>query len=321
MAAATLRTTASDPPPSEPTPRWLMDASSRRSRPFSADTGSGMSEPGTTGATTRAGTRPRSDGPRGRRDPDAGLGDGARPDGEPAVQVRPREVGQQHPARGGAQRGEPPADRRLDPQVVAAVRLRDVDDVPAVEDRELARLPAPGGDLVHDGLAVPDHVEGLRVGVAELEDPQAEAEPVGVVRQPLDVLALHQRGEQLVDGRAGQPEGGRDLGRGQVGASLEEQLEDVECANDRWHGSGHAVHLPSGGTPTGPRCGELGRRCQDERWAGADESATTTGSCLVRPEPNQPGRGHVNVATVFFSFASALVAPEHAGPEPAGDTR
>jgi len=153
--------------------------------------------------------------------------------GDEGGELCSRQRGQQHlPSRcacgrqAGADLGDQ-ADR------VGAVDADDVDSESAVADRDLHRLPALPGHL---GGALPAHlgdVEVAFVSGAEAQRPDAQGDPAGVSGDS-DVSAVGQRIDEFVGRCSGQVQPLGDLGDLQPAVLVDEELEYVQSAPERW---------------------------------------------------------------------------------------
>ena len=116
--------------------------------------------------------------------------------------------------------------------------------IAAVEHRRVHGLVARDSDLPRGLLGLPDQVEPVGELTAELE--RAHAQPVQDrrTRDGIEVPAVGQRAHELVHRGPGQVEQLGDL-RCRQGGTLEEQLEDVQCASHRGNSLAHASPIPS----------------------------------------------------------------------------
>jgi hypothetical protein len=122
---------------------------------------------------------------------------------------------------------------------VRGVDLGDVDDVRALQDRDVHGLVAGLRDGPGDLLALGGEVQLLGVPAAELIRAHAEAVASGLARYLHDVRAGGERGHQLVHGGAGQLELAHDVGGGECSVPVEKELENVESPGHCWHETSH----------------------------------------------------------------------------------
>ena len=158
---------------------------------------------------------------------------------EQRAQLRGRERGEHREAARGQRRREPDADVGDEARAPGGALLDHVQDVAPVEHGEVAVV----GGGVHEPA---EHRAGdpaqrllARVGRAELE--RRDAEPVAaLLGQVHDEALVAQHREQVVDGRARQPEVARDRRRRHRRGVRAEQLQQAERVGGGG-GVGHAA--------------------------------------------------------------------------------
>jgi len=156
--------------------------------------------------------------------------------------------------------GDPQADLRVSAHLVGPVDLLDVDDVGAVEDRQVAALAGLLDDAAHVGKGDPADVQVGDRPHAELPQPQAQAIALrlGILAQPAE---LGQRACEPVGGAPVDTEAVGELGGTQPRLGLQ--------GGEKVRGLRERAGISSGGVAALPRVGPvLGRhralRCRRE---------------------------------------------------------
>jgi hypothetical protein len=171
------------------------------------------------------------------------------------VRIRPergerggREVGEHRLAEGRGVGREALPDARGQAQGLAALDLREVEDIGALEQGDAHGLIGLGRQRAGRLVRGTEHVESRRVRVAQLQDPLAES-VFARVALALKVAARDERRQQFVcrgARHAGQP---HDVGGGERPRRIQEQLEDVERPHDGGRQSGHGPMIHARGRP------------------------------------------------------------------------